>query len=92
MNAIKIEKKKFSVLQEERFEEVSEVSRTVTRAGVIIRTLKDDNRVIYFPDGTITKTDHRRGIWKTTNILGVVRERNVRLNSVKDLKNRLKVV
>lgn len=48
--------------------------------------------MIYFPDGTITKTDHRRGIWKTINIFGVVRERNLRLNTVKDSKNRLKII
>ena len=59
--------------------------RTVTRdEGSIIRYLKDGNQIIYFKDGTITKTDHRRGIWTTVNTKGVVRERNVRSKVVKD--------
>lgn len=58
----------------------------------MIKSLKDDNRIIYFPDGSITKTDHRRGIWRTTNIHGVVRERNLRQNSVRDLKQRLAII
>jgi hypothetical protein len=73
-----ISSKKSSVLQEERTEDEVEVSRTVTRQGVVIKCLKDENRIIYFPDGSITKTDHRRGVWRTTNIHGVVRERNLR--------------
>lgn len=47
--------------------------------------------MIYFPDGTITTTDHRRGIWKTTNHLGVVRERNLRTGVVKDGMARLAI-
>jgi 1-acyl-sn-glycerol-3-phosphate acyltransferase len=59
-----------------------EVSRVVTRSAVIIKTQKDGNKVIYFPDGTITRTDLKQGIWVTTNPKGVVRERNLKLNSV----------
>lgn len=59
--------------------------RTVTRdEGSIIKYMKDGNQIIYFVDGTITKTDHRRGIWTTINSKGVIRERNVRTKIVKD--------
>ena len=57
----------------------------------MIRHLKDGNQVIYYPDGTITTTDHRRGIWRTTNHLGVVRERNLRTGIVKDSMVRLAI-
>jgi len=30
-------------------------------------------------DGTITKTDHRRGTWTTTNAIGVVKDEVARL-------------
>ena len=63
--------------------------RTITREGCIIKELKDGNQVIYLSDGTITTTDHRRGIWKTINHRGIVRERNVRNNRCEDLKIRL---
>jgi hypothetical protein len=79
-------------LEEELVGVEEDVSRLVTRSGIIVRTMKDDNKVIYFTDGTITKTDHRRGIWRTTNAKGVVRERNLRMNTVTDLKQRLKTV
>ena len=42
-------------------------------------------------DGTITKTDHRRGIWTTTNSVGVVRQRNLRTGIVKDDIARLQI-
>jgi hypothetical protein len=59
--------------------------RTVTRdEGSVIRYFKDGNQIIYFRDGTITSTDHRRGIWTTINAKGVTRERNVRSKIVKD--------
>ena len=61
----------------------------ITRSAQVIRHLKDGNQVIYFPDGTITVTDHRRGIWRTTNHLGVVRERHLRTGVVKDDMQRL---
>ena len=66
-------------------DETPEVKRTVTRDGACIRDLEDGNQIIYLRDGTITKTDHRRGIWTTTNALGVVRERNLRTGVVQDL-------
>lgn len=72
------------MLQDETNEETQELKRVVTRQAQVIRHLKDGNQIIYFPDGAITVTDHRRGIWKTTNALGVVRERNVRTGVVKD--------
>jgi hypothetical protein len=92
LEAQKDNRQKSSVLEEERVGEEVEISRLITRQGVVIRTLKDDNKVIYFPDGTITKSDHRRGIWRTTNPKGIVRERNLRSQVVNDLKQRLKTV
>jgi hypothetical protein len=65
--------------------------RVVTRQGQMIRHLQDGNQIIYYTDGTITTTDHRRGIWTTTNPLGVIRERNLRQKSVKDNPTRLKI-
>ena len=73
--------KKESV-QAEAGEEMGETERTVTRDGACIRQLKDGNQVIYLDDGTITKTDHRRGIWTTISPAGVVRERNLRTGLV----------
>lgn len=76
------QKKKESVIQAEESEHQKEVQRVITRQGQLIRQLKDGNSIIYFPDGTITTTDHRRGIWRTTNPLGVIRERNLRTGQV----------
>jgi hypothetical protein len=66
--------------------------RTVTREGSLIRFLEDGNQILYFRDGTITKTDHRKGIWTTINSIGVVRERNLRTGLVKDQPQRLNIV
>jgi hypothetical protein len=62
----------------------AEEYRTVTREGALIRQLVDGNQVIYLRDGTVTRTDHRRGIWTTVSPSGVVRERNLRTGVVKD--------
>jgi len=77
------------VLSDDTQDEKQEVQRVITRQAQVIRHLKDCNQIIYFPDGTITTTDHRRGIWRTTNHLGVVRERNARTGVVKDEMQRL---
>ena len=87
---VQVEKKQTSV-QADIGDETPEVKRTVTRDGACIRDLEDGNQIIYLRDGTITKTDHRRGIWTTTNALGVVRERNLRTGVVQDLATRLTI-
>jgi hypothetical protein len=46
--------------------------------------MSDDNQIIYLSDGTITTTDHKKGIWKTVNSKGIVRERNLRKNCCED--------
>ena len=92
LNLMKETKNKSSVIEEENLSVEEDVSRLVTRNGVIVRTMKDDNKIIYFTDGTITKTDHRRGIWRTTNSKGIVRERNLRTQTFPDLIQRLKTV
>lgn len=86
----KIAKKQSVIQLEGGNEEQEETSREVTRQGEVIKQLSDGNQVIYFQDGTITSTDHRKGIWKTINPHGVVRERNVRNMTVKDDMERLK--
>ena len=84
-------KKKCSVLADDERDDKKEVRRIVTRQAQVISELRDGNSIIYFPDGTITETDIRRGIWRTTNHLGVVRERNVRTGAVKDELERLEI-
>jgi hypothetical protein len=79
-------------LQEEKPEASPEVSRVVTRAGVVIKTLKNDNKVMYFPDGTITETDMKQGIWRTVNSLGIMRERSLRTNTAVDIRGKFNVV
>jgi hypothetical protein len=83
--------KKQSVISTEATDNSQEYQRVITRQAQLIRHLKDGNSIIYFPDGTITTTDHRRGIWRTTNPLGVVRERNVRTGQVSDSQQRLQI-
>ena len=83
--------KKSTVIPNDVTDDEKEVSRMITRQGVIIKHLKNGNKVLYYPDGTITKTDMRKGIWHTTNPNGVVRERNLRQNFVKDEKRRLEI-
>lgn len=65
------------------------MSRTITRSKVVIREMADGNQILYFPDGAITYTDHRRGIWRTISAAGVVRERNLRTQTVSDSVIRL---
>jgi len=50
----------------------------------MVRELADGNQILCFKDGTITYTDHRRGLWKTINDKGIVRERNLRTSVVQD--------
>jgi hypothetical protein len=80
------------VLQEELSTDSQEVSRLVTRQAVVIKTLKDGNKVMYFPDGTITRTNLKQGIWVTTNPKGIVRERTLKNGSIKDSRNRLETI
>lgn len=47
--------------------------------------------VIYYPDGTITTTDKRKGVWLTTNSLGVKRVRKLKDNLVYDEPKRVKI-
>ena len=56
----------------------------ITRDRSLIKHMSDDNQIIYLSDGTITTTDHKKGIWKTVNSKGIVRERNLRKNSCED--------
>lgn len=84
MNLLSDVRKRSSVLEEEKSELSPEVSRMVTRQSVVIKTLKDDNKVMYFPDGTITHTDFKSGLWKTINPKGIYRERNIKSNTASD--------
>jgi len=46
---------------------------------------------IFYPDGTITTTDKRKGVWFTVNSLGVKRVRKLQDNLVYDEPKRLKI-
>lgn len=46
--------------------------------------------VVYYPDGTITSTDKRKGVWFTVNAKGVKRVRKLKDNTVYDEPKRLK--
>lgn len=89
LNCQKPSAKISSVLQEEHQDGCQEVSRLVTRQAVVIKTLKNDNKVIYFPDGTITTIDKKKGIWQTTNIKGVVRSRVLKNHEISDQRQKL---
>ena len=78
-------------MQAESNDDQIEIMRTVTREGSLIRYMKDGNQIIYLRDGTITKTDHRRGIWTTINPLGIVRERSLRTGIIRDREIRLTI-
>ena len=68
-----------------------EIMRTVTRDGACILHLEGGNQIIYLRDGTITEINHRKGVWKTTNALGIIRERNVRTGVIRDVGARLQI-
>ena len=48
--------------------------------------------MLYFPDGTITYTDNKRGIWSTVNPKGILRERNIRSGTAFDVRGKFQIV
>lgn len=58
--------------------DVVEAQRIITFFGEVIRQLDDDNCIIYYPDGTITMSDKRRGLWYTISPKGVRRTRRIK--------------
>jgi hypothetical protein len=46
---------------------------------------------IYYPDGTVTITDKRKGVWYTINTVGIKRVRKLKDNLVYDEPKRLKI-
>lgn len=70
--------------------EAPETHRVITFFGEVIRYLDDENIVIYYPDGTITSSDKRRGLWYTTNTNGVKRTRRIKDSIIFDDELRLK--
>ena len=71
--------------------DVVEKKRVITTNSEVIRYLDDDNFIIYYPDGTITSSDKRRGIWYTTNSLGVKRTRKIKDGIILDDEERLRI-
>lgn len=71
--------------------DVVEKKRLITTNGEIIRFLDDDNFIIYYPDGTITSSDKRRGIWYTVNKYGVRRTRKLKDGVIQDEEERLRI-
>jgi len=51
----------------------------------------DGNTIIYFPDGTLTYTDKRKGIWYTINPQGVKRVRKIQDGTICDETTKLKI-
>lgn len=47
--------------------------------------------VIYYPDGTVTMTDKRKGVWYTVNPKGIKRVRKFKDNIAYDETKRLKI-
>lgn len=47
------------------------------RNGEVVRYFLDGNMQIYYPDGTITTTDKRKGVWFTVNSKGIKRVRKL---------------
>lgn len=41
----------------------------------MIKYFGDENMSIYYPDGSVTYTDKRKGIWYTVNTKGIKRVR-----------------
>jgi hypothetical protein len=63
----------------------------ITRDGEVIRYFGDGNFSIYYPDGTITYTDKRKGLWFTVNNKGIKRVRKLKDNVLYDEPKRLKM-
>jgi len=53
--------------------------------------MADGNFIIYFPDGTITSTDMRKGIWTTSNAKGVKRIRKTKGRIILDEVTKMKI-
>ncbi len=73
------EKKKYGgTLQEDPLPaNLHEKSRLITRDGQVIRYFLDGNMQIFYPNGTITTTDKRKGAWFTVNTKGIKRVRKL---------------
>ena len=69
---------------------VEELYRVITTNGEVIKHMSDGNRIIYFPNGTITY-GNKDGVWHTVNALGIRRVRHVEGSIIKDEVERLKI-
>lgn len=78
-----------NLIRDSQAEESIETERVITTNGEIIRKMADGNFMIYYSDGTITKTDKRRGTWYTVNPVGVRRVRKLKGRIVTDEETRL---
>lgn len=87
------EKKKYggTLHQDSLPANLQEKSRLITRNGQVIRYFLDGNMQIFYPDGTVTTTDKRKGVWYTVNPKGVKRVRKLQENQVYDEPKRLKI-
>jgi hypothetical protein len=66
-----------NLVQDQLPDNLVEIKRIITTNGEIIKHMADGNFIIYFPNGTLTYSDKRRGIWYTINQHGVKRNRKV---------------
>lgn len=70
---------------------LQEKSRLITRNGQVVRYFLDGNMQIFYPDGQVTTTDKRKGVWYTVNTRGVRRVRKLQENQIYDEPKRLKI-
>jgi hypothetical protein len=68
-----------------------EEKRIITMNSEIIKFMGDGNFIIYFPDGSLTYSDKRKGIWYTINSKGVKRIRKVSDGTIMDEEVKLKI-
>lgn len=83
--------KQSSTVHDHNGEEIKECYRVMTRDSVVIKHMADKNVIMYFADGTITESNHVRGIWTTTNCHGVRRIRKVKGAVVYDKEAKLQI-
>jgi len=65
------------LVQDQLPDNLVEVKRLITTDGVVIKHMADGNFITYFPDGSLTFSDKRKGIWFTINPKGVKRVRRL---------------
>jgi hypothetical protein len=87
----KSETKGNQFVQDQLPDHLVETQRLITTDSQIVKYMADGNFIIYFPDGSLTYSDKRKGTWYTINSKGVKRTRRLADGMVTDEKTRLKI-